>query len=291
MLFDVAWKLSRKSLNSGLYDFLSYDLLGRSQVYERPETYKGIFDHYREQGLDFAGKTVIEAGCGKQLFTALHMLAAGASKVLLAEPRLRFSRELLRAHLDAFNPVFRKGQEPLGEEDAASRLEAYRDLSRMPPDLDGTADYLCSYTVLEHVADLPGFFRDSYRLLRPGGRAYHLVDLSDHTYQILARFKATYRFSGSRALYHLRYSESAFARLNDPKCWMNRRLLPEYLDMAQAAGFTVESLVTDPYDGAVVIHPSLLARCRDRIPPAASHQFPPRAGQGEALSPLGCRRA
>lgn len=266
MLSDIAWKLARKSLRPGLYDFLSYRVLGRDRVYERPETYRGIFDHYREQGLEFAGRTVIEAGCGKQLFTALHMLAAGAAKVLLAEPRLRFSREFLRAHLDAFNPVFRRGQEPLREEDAASRLDAYRDLSQVPRERDGSADFLCSYTVLEHVPDLPGFFRDSYRLLRPGGKAYHLVDLSDHTYQILARFRTTHALAGMRALYHLRYSERAFAVLNDPKCWMNRRLLPEYLALARAAGFAVDSLVTDPYDGPVVIHPELLERCPDRDP-------------------------
>lgn len=266
MLFDIAWKLSRKSLSGGLYDFLSYDLLGRNRVYERPETYRGIVDHYLAHGVSLQGKTIIEAGCGRQLFTALHMLEAGAAKVILAEPKLRYSREFLRAHLDSFNKVFRKGRDPMAEEDAAARLEAYRDLSQIPADRNGTADHVCSYTVLEHVPDLPGFFRDSQRLLKPGAMAYHHVDLSDHTYQIMARFPATRNLSGQRALYHLRYSEKAFALLNDPKCWMNRRLLPEYLDMAKAAGLAVEKLVIDPYEGPVVIHPSLMERCTDKDP-------------------------
>lgn len=266
MLFDIAWKLSRKSLSGGLYDFLSYDMLGRNRVYERPETYRGIIDHYLAHGVSFAGKAVIEAGCGRQFFTALHMLAAGAAKVILAEPKLRFSREMLRAHLEPFNRVFRQGMDPIGEEDAASRIEAFRDLSQIPADRNGSADHVCSYTVLEHVPDLPGFFRDSFRLLKPGAMAYHHVDLSDHTYQIMARFGATHSLAGRRALYHLRYSERAFAVLNDPKCWMNRRLLPEYLDMVREAGFTVESLVPDPYDGPVVIHPSLMERCSDKDP-------------------------
>jgi len=266
MLFDVAWKLSRKALNPGLYDFLSYDLFGRKRVYEKPETYLGIFDHYRSQGLEFKGKTVIEAGCGKQLQTALHFLSAGAAKVMLAEPRLKFTRELLNANLAIFNARFWRSDPPLKEDEVALRLEAYSDLGGIPAARDGLADLLCSYTVMEHVSDPAGFFRESHRLLRPGGTAYHLVDVSDHTYHLLARFAATRNLSGRRALFHMRYSEPAFSLVNDSKCYMNRRLMPEYVEMAEQTGFKVEGLNWEPYDGPVVIHPHLLARCREKDP-------------------------
>ena len=72
MIFDIAMKLVRKTLSQGFYNWVSYDLLGRRQTYERIQTYTDIYKHYRERGLSFQGKTIIEVGSGLQYFTALY---------------------------------------------------------------------------------------------------------------------------------------------------------------------------------------------------------------------------
>jgi SAM-dependent methyltransferase len=255
MIFDIAMKLARKTMRPGLYDKISYDLLGRRRHYERMGTYSAIHRHYLEKGLEFRGKSVIEVGAGLQYFTALFFLADGAAKVTLVEPKLRFSRETMLGFLKEFNA---QSDKKLKAEDLDDRISCYQDLSEIPREKDRAADLICSFTVLEHVRDLPGFFRESARLLKPGGRAYHMIDLSDHTYQVFARFPWASGLNDARALYHLRYSPRMFGLLNDPKCYMNRALMPTYLDLAKANGFRVVSAVTNPYAGQVKIHPDLL---------------------------------
>jgi SAM-dependent methyltransferase len=44
----------------------------------------------------------------------------------------------------------------------------------------GSVSLLVSFAVLEHVSDLPGVSSYIYRLLKPGGVAFHFVDLADH---------------------------------------------------------------------------------------------------------------
>lgn len=44
----------------------------------------------------------------------------------------------------------------------------------------GTVSLLVSFAVLEHVSDLEGVLAAIKRLLRPGGIAFHFVDLADH---------------------------------------------------------------------------------------------------------------
>jgi SAM-dependent methyltransferase len=186
MLFDIAYKLARKSMPTGLYDAISYDLLGRRSNYEKKGTYEAIFRHYLDQGVDFRGKTVVEAGSGLQYFTSLYFLSAGAAEVSLVEPKLAFDADVLRKTVEAFN---RGADKPLAFEDVRSRIFCYRDLRQIPEVSRESADLLVSYTVLEHVADLGSFFSESARVLKPGALAYHLVDLSDHTYQVFARWR------------------------------------------------------------------------------------------------------
>jgi hypothetical protein len=49
-----------------------------------------------------------------------------------------------------------------------------------------------------------------------------------------------------------------FRLLNDPKCYMNRALLPHFLKAAETGGFRVARLETQPFLGEVRIHPALL---------------------------------
>lgn len=260
MIFDIVMKLARKSMGSELYNRISYDWLGRRRNYERFETYSAIHRHYLDQGISFRGKRVVEVGTGLQYFTALHFLADGAARVDLVEPKLEFSRSTLMDFLEAFNV---RSQVKLRAEDVEGRIRCFNDLSQIPPETGEGADLICSFTVLEHVRDLPGFFALCAKILKPGGVAYHMIDLSDHTYQVFARFPVLTRLNSARALYHLRYSPRMFDRLNDPKCYMNRVLMPDYLDLSLRNGFKIVSAVPNPYPGKVRIHPDLLGGRKD----------------------------
>ena len=257
MITDVAYKWARRAMSQSFYDYVSFNLLGRKIRYEKWETYRDILAHYKSKGLDFRGKAVAEFGCGRQYFTALGFLAEGARHVHMVEPKLAFSREVLAQHLAVFNARYGAA---LTLAHAEKSISCHADSSAMGRDCDGTLDLICSFTVLEHVGDLAGCFADMARLLRPGGAAYHMVDVSDHTYQVFARWPVLEKINHYRALYHLRYSERGFRQLNDPKCFMNRELLPTYLALAKKNGLKVAGLEPAPYREKVKVHPEVLAR-------------------------------
>lgn len=259
MITDILYKLLRKSLTPLLYRRVARSVLGRGRAYHRPHTYLDIFSHYRERGLDFRGKTVLECGPGGQFFTAFSFISEGAMKVLLVDPVI--DPEALPAQVATYEATvgFKLPA------DAASRIECYRDLSEVPGRLDGTVDTLCSNHVLEHVSDLDSFFRNNHRLLSPAGRAYHRVDVSDHTYHVFDKFRITRNINQKRSLFHLRYSKAMFRFLNDGKCYMNRAILPVHRRMAVKNGLAVEDLRISPYR-KIPIHPELLAELGDCKP-------------------------
>ncbi|HLP41193.1 MAG TPA: methyltransferase domain-containing protein, partial [Fibrobacteria bacterium] len=185
-------------------------------------------------------------------------LAAGAKRVVLIEPKLDPSLGRLAGDLDAFN-AFPGRPRDLVPTEVVGRIIAYRDLDQAPSALDGKVDVACSHLVLEHFENLESFFAHTRRLLAPGGVSHNRVDLSDHTYHVLGKYPFLQRFAASRILHHLRYSDAVFRFVNDPKCYMNRVLLPEYLRLAVAHGFRVENLERVFHDRAVV-HPDLHRR-------------------------------
>jgi SAM-dependent methyltransferase len=42
-------------------------------------------------------------------------------------------------------------------------------------------DYLFSHHVMEHVEGLEAFYRDCWRILKPGGQMFHCIDFSGHS--------------------------------------------------------------------------------------------------------------
>ncbi len=255
MWFDIVWKLLRKALPKSLYDFLSYVVFRRRMNYERLETYFNILSHYQNAGVSFRGMRVCEIGSGLQLYSALKMLDLGADLVHLVEPKFMQPEKLLDSQWAVFE---HSKTSALTKEQARSRLRFSNDLGSIPE--SNSFDWACSYTVLEHVSDLNTLHKEALRLLNKGGRAYHLVDLTDHTYQFFARFPWLRDFGHRRVLFHLRYSEKFFSLLNDPKCYMNRRLPSEHRAAAMRAGFTLEKEIAAPYPLPFRIHPDLLTR-------------------------------
>lgn len=259
---DILYKLLRKSLPGGFYGAISRSVFGRDKNWKRIGTYSAIFDYYRDKGLDFSGKTVLEVGGGDQLYTSLFFLKAGARKVLLVEPKLELTRERLAPALERFTGLVGGGP---SLEAAMAAIHGFKDLSEIPPSLDRQADLILSHLVLEHFHDLDGFFSHVSRLLSESGVSHNRVDLSDHTYHVFGKYPLLREMATKRSLHHLRYPEWVFGLVNDPKCYMNRRLLPEYMELSARHGLRVENLSTRMLSGAKV-HADLLARHRDSRP-------------------------
>lgn len=253
MIADIVFKLLRKSLHPALYRKISKGALGRGKKYYKPATYAAIFKQYCDCGLEFRDRVVLEVGPGRQVFTALYFLANGAREALIADPVADPSS--LAEQLEAFNAYTGKNLGP----ETLDRIRVFKNIQEVPSRYDARVDLICSFHVLEHLPEIRDFFANHRRLLSKAGLAYHRVDISDHTYQYFDRFSLTRRIAPSRSLYHLRYSQRTFGLLNDGKCYMNRILLPGYLQEVHRQELRVSDLWRVPYR-QVPVHPDLVSR-------------------------------
>jgi SAM-dependent methyltransferase len=91
-------------------------------------------------------------------------------------------------------------------------------------------DFVSSTDTCEHIpgGELAEIFRESHRLLRPGGAFSCRIDLQDH-YAYFDRSLSPYNF--------LRYSDRAWRLVNSPLHHQNRLRSPEYLQLVRGAGF------------------------------------------------------
>ncbi len=136
----------------------------------------------RRGGKSFAASTVVVVGYGGGLGVALHLLEAGAERVILQDPfapRRRGRDTRLDAGL--------LGRYCRREDDSwipdPQRVELFHEpLSRLAERSPECADFILSSSVLEHVEDLPEIVRACARLTRPGGLNVHFVDLRDHVF-------------------------------------------------------------------------------------------------------------
>lgn len=106
-------------------------------------------------------------------------------------------------------------------------LDPRGDLSRLP---DNAYDLVFSFDVLEHVqeGDLPEFFRNLYRILRPGGHSIHQIDVSDH----LAYYDRSVHPKN-----YLRYSDECWKLLFENKVqYFNRIQRSQWLSFFGSVG-------------------------------------------------------
>ena len=152
-------------------------------------------DYERYAGLTgeaIEGKTILELGPGDSFGVALRFIAAGAAKVITA---------------DRFIPIRDSGQQRAIYEGVLSRMSADErarvdacslrpgsiwtpwasmfapgvGIEEAPAQIgEASVDVIVSRAVLEHVFDLDTAFAAMHRLLKPGGRMAHKVDLRDH---------------------------------------------------------------------------------------------------------------
>lgn len=234
---DMLFKLVRKTMRWDVLRGVAGRRMGVEGDLSGIRMPRVVWQYYRNQGIDFRNKTVLEFGGGDRIYTALFFLAAGARRVISVHPGIRFDEVEWLGCERLFRISEGCDWEPCH---ALSRIECYPDLAAVPASYDSGIDVICSHFALEHCRDLEGFFVQNQRLLAPTGISHHRVDLTDPTYQAFSRFPFLKTFAARRRLYHLRYPDWLFRWLNDSKCHINRKLLPDYLRLARSHNLAME---------------------------------------------------
>jgi SAM-dependent methyltransferase len=142
-----------------------------------------LAQHERIAGAKAAA--LLELGPGNSLGTALFAAAEGVERIWLADvgdfasDDMAFYRRLA-AMVDGLPRAdFSDRARMLQSLNATYLTGGTASLAEIPA---GSLDLILSTAVLEHVgrAEFPLLVREMMRLLRPGGTAYHEVDLMDH---------------------------------------------------------------------------------------------------------------
>lgn len=237
-----------------------------------------------DAGLNLAGLCVLDIGFGSTLLNALLLLCEGASRVVSLDPGGRpevceswtslsgplfwrlfggFAEDAERQRALAVLPGLIQGLDP-----ASGRLRF--DQGRLDhrycglEDLeapDGQFDVAFSNTVLEHVAHMPEAAANLFRVLKPGGRAFHFVDYAPHCN---AHHFSVYAHDPQSGTY-----------VNPDGVALNLLRSPQYLDLFRAAGFEVVHLpgTVVPHDSGhlATAHPTFLALGRDVLAERSAH--------------------
>jgi SAM-dependent methyltransferase len=255
-VFDIALNIFRKALSDNLYTAVKkIPFVSQHHFYEPISWYRNIFKHYKEAGLDFGGKNILEVGAGKQFYTAFCFKSAGAKSVSLADPVLSgIPGTLIKSQLSAFCK-----SADCENNTVAENISSYRLLEDIPDSQNGTFDIICSHFVLEHFDNLEKFFGNSARLLNRGGVCYSFVDLSNHAYHIFDSKSFTRWLFNKRKLFHLGYSDSWYRAITDKRIWVNRLLVPAYESAALKADLEITYLKPIPYH-KIKIHSDVINR-------------------------------
>jgi len=254
MLFDVPYKLFRKVLPQVVYGGAIKKVFGRQKEFEHLDHFEFIYNHYCHKGLNFKDKTVLELGAGNQIYTALFFIHEGAKKVILVDPKIDFDQQARDKAIEDFM-IFKKSSNNIS--DFLDKIEFHPGLESLPQEYISGIDLICSYTVLEHIKDLRSMFLMCKKLINQTGSIFHEVDLTDLIYHFFNRYKRLKSLWLKRMAFHLRYSNKMFSVLNDNKCYMNRKMLPDYLKIIEQAGLHVKELQKNPLTTMVRAHKDL----------------------------------
>ena len=212
--------------------------------------------HLRDAGLPIAGARLFELGTGWYPTFPFACVLAGAARVETFDLNRHLKPELVRAcaaalarHADAIAQAAGcdAGQVAARQRRLAAAVEAGADLAaasdgaivyHAPADAvrsglaDACVDVVFSNSVLEHVPPdmLAPFYRESMRVLRPGGAMFHSVNCGDHYAYVDRKV---------HQLNYLRYSDRQWRRWNNAFLYQNRLRADAFVDAARQAGFAI----------------------------------------------------
>lgn len=195
-------------------------------------------------GVAMAGATVCVVGYGGGYGVGVHLLEAGADRVILQDP---FAPERVSRNR-RLDPAIRERYFTMGSDGWVpdrNHIElVHSDLDAWSHDHPAVADIVVSSSVLEHVEDITSLLRGCARITRPAGVNVHYIDLRDHYFR--------YPFE------MLCYREQTWRRWLNASNNLNRLRLPDY---QRAFADAFEHCDVDVRERL----PEEFARARDRI--------------------------
>ena len=213
--------------------------------------------HLQAAGMPIPGSRLFEIGSGWYPTFPLACHLAGAARVTTVDLTRHLKPDLLRACVARLGSKLELIAKTCAVDEAGVRarhahLEASiaqsldlaaathgvvaylapADATRTPL-ADGEVDCIFSNSVLEHVppAVIDGMYAEAQRILARGGIMFHSVNCGDH-YAYVDR--------SIDQLHYLRYSDAEWGRWNNAFLYQNRMRAHEFVDRAQAAGFSIE---------------------------------------------------
>jgi SAM-dependent methyltransferase len=201
---------------------------------------------YRERspGVPAGEATFYEFGAGWDLAIPLAYALLGVGAQVLVDIRPSARLELVNDSLASFERLRPELEAEAGGElrplggplSSLGELEARFGIRYLAPCdardtglAEGSIDFASSTDTCEHIpeADLGAIFRETRRLLRPGGGFSCRIDLQDH-YAYFDRGLSRYNF--------LRFSDRAWGLVNSTLHFQNRLRSSDYLRLVREAG-------------------------------------------------------
>jgi SAM-dependent methyltransferase len=234
----------------GLQDF-------HRELSVKVEDWQIMVGHLRNAGVVFADSHFFEIGTGWYPTFPFALYLAGARRVTTYDLNRHLQPDLVQAavkELGGFlETIARDSGSELAEVQArhqklAAAIAAGVDLGEAtggcisysaPADAtatalaDGEVDVVFSNSVLEHVPPeaISAMYRESMRILSPGGIMFHSVNCGDH-YSYVDR--------SIHQLNYLQYSDRAWKRWDNAFLYQNRMRAHEFVEGAAAQGFAIE---------------------------------------------------
>lgn len=234
----------------GLQDF-------HRELSVKVEDWQIMVRHLRDARVVIADSHFFEIGTGWYPTFPFALYLAGARRITTYDLNRHLQDDLVRAavkELGGFlNIIAEDSGSDLVEVQAryqklAAAIDAGADLSEAtggkirysaPADAtatalaDGEVDVVFSNSVLEHVPPeaITAMYRESMRILSPGGIMFHSVNCGDHY---------SYVDSSIHQLNYLQYSDRAWKLWNNAFLYQNRMRAHEFVEGAAALGFSIE---------------------------------------------------
>lgn len=170
---------------------------------------KTIFDTYAAY-TDFAGKDIIELGPGHTWGPAKKMKEAGAASVSIIDIEKYVPDTVLQENPWLNYIIYPGGEMPLPE---------------------GAFDLVVSFTVYEHLRHPETTIRETFRILKKGGLAIHLIDLGDHMH---------YGLDPAKQFNCLRFGKKTWELMSmNRSIYVNRLRVSDWRRLHQEAGFSI----------------------------------------------------